>query len=134
MYMFYCIINFFFQSKNAPIHIEIPINIYQNLKLSLTDICPDLIHIHTSINTQLCYLLEGRMLLLNTRNNSGGSPSLGTSSPTVWNGSKRSGNFSRVANSGLARMSVASPSQIVCKSLEDSCVTQHGRKSVASHS
>ena len=30
----------------------------------------------------LCYLSEGRNLLLNTRNNSGDSPSLGTSSPT----------------------------------------------------
>ena len=82
----------------------------------------------------LCYLSEGRNLLLNTRNNSGDSPSLGTSSPNVWNGSKRSGNFSRVANSGLARMSVASPSQIGRMSLEDSYVTRHGRKSVASHS
>ena len=35
----------------------------------------------------LCYLSEGRSLLLNTRNNSGDSPSLGTSFPTVWNGS-----------------------------------------------
>ena len=68
----------------------------------------------------LCYLPEGRKLLLNTRNNSGDSPSLGTSSPTVWNGSKRSGNFSRVVNSWLARMSVASPSQIGRKLLEDS--------------
>ena len=75
----------------------------------------------------VCYLSEGRNLLLNTRNN---SPSLGTSSPTVWNGSKRSGNFSRVANSGLARMSVASPSQIGRMSLGDSYVTRHGRKSV----
>ena len=47
---------------------------------------------------------------------------------------KRSGNFSRVANSWLARMSVASPSQIGRKSLEDSYDTWHGRKSVASHS
>ena len=78
----------------------------------------------------VCYLSEGRNLLLNTRNNSGDSPSLGTSSPTVWNGSKRSGNFSRVANSGLARMSVASPSQIGRMSLGDSYVTRHGRKSV----
>ena len=60
----------------------------------------------------VCYLSEGRNLLLNTRNNSGDSPSLGTSSPTISNGLKRSGNFSRVANSGLARMSVANPSQI----------------------
>ena len=75
-----------------------------------------------------------RNLLLNTRNNSGDSPSLGTRSPTVWNGSKRSGNFSRVANSGLARMSVASPSQIGRMSLGDSYVTRHGRKSVTSHS
>ena len=29
-----------------------------------------------------------------------------------WNGSKHSGNFARVVNSGLARMTVASPSQI----------------------
>ena len=62
----------------------------------------------------------------------GDSPSLGTSSPTVWNGSKRSGNFCRVANLGLARMSVASPSQIGRMSLEDSYVTRHGRKSVVS--
>ena len=82
----------------------------------------------------LCYLSEGRNLLLNTRNNSGDSPSLGTSSPTIWNSSKRSGNFSRVANSGLARMSVASPSQIGRMSLGDSYVTRHGRMSVASHS
>ena len=81
----------------------------------------------------VCYLSEGRNLLLNTRNNSGDSPSLGTSSPTVWNGSKRSGNFSRVANSGLARMSVASSSQIGRMSLGDSYVTRHGRKSVVSH-
>ena len=79
----------------------------------------------------VCYLSEGRDLLLNTRNN---SPSLGTSSPTGWNGSKRSGNFSRVANSGLARMSVASPSQIGRMSLGNSYVTRHGRKSVTSHS
>ena len=82
----------------------------------------------------LCYLSEGRNLLLNTGNNSGDSPSLGTSSPTVWNVSKRSGNFSRVASSGQARMSVASPSQIGRMSLEDSYVTRHGRKSVTSHS
>ena len=82
----------------------------------------------------VCYLSEGRNLLLNTRNNSGDSPSLGTSSPTVWNGSKRSGNFSWVANSGLARMSVASPSQIGRMSLGDSYVTRHGRKSVTSNS
>ena len=82
----------------------------------------------------LCYLSEGRNVLLNTRNNSGDSPSLGTSSPTVWNGSKRSGDFHRVANSGLARMSVASPSQIGRMPLEVSYVTRHGRKSVASHS
>ena len=82
----------------------------------------------------LCYLSEDRKLLLNTRNNSEGSPSLGTSSPTVWNGSKRSGNFSRVANSGLARKSIASPSQIGRESLGHSYVTRHGRKSVASHS
>ena len=80
------------------------------------------------------YLSEGRNLLLNTRNNSGDSPSLGTSSPTIWNGSKRSGNFSRVTNSGLARMSVASPSQIGRMSLGDSYVTRHGRKSVTSQS
>ena len=67
----------------------------------------------------LCYLSEGRNLLLNTRNNSGDSLSLGTCSPTVWNGSKRSGSFSRMANSGLARMSVASPSQIGRMALED---------------
>ena len=53
----------------------------------------------------LWYLSEGRKLLLNT------PPSLGTSSPIVWNGSKRSGNFSRVANSGLACMSVVSHSR-----------------------
>ena len=81
----------------------------------------------------VCYLSEGRNLLLNTRNNSGDSPSLGTSFPTVWNGSKRSGNFSRVANSGLARVSVASPSQIGRMSLGDSYVTRHGCKSVVSH-
>ena len=64
---------------------------------------------------------EGRNLLLNTRNNSDQL------------GSKRSGNFSRVANSGLARMSVASSSQIGRMPLGDSYVTRHGRKSVVSH-
>ena len=28
-------------------------NTYQNMKLSLTDICQDLLHIHMSIDTQL---------------------------------------------------------------------------------
>ena len=37
-------------------------------------------------------------------------------------------------NSGLARMSVVSPSQIGRMSLGDSYVTRHGRKSVTSHS
>ena len=40
------------------------------------------------------------------------SPAVACWASDHWNGSKRSGNFSRVANSGLARMSVAHPSQI----------------------
>ena len=74
----------------------------------------------------LCYLSEGRKLLRNTRNRCaitrGDSPSL-----------KTVGTLFPSGQLGLALMSVASPSQIGRKSLEDSYVTRH-RKSVASHS
>ena len=65
----------------------------------------------------VCYLAEGRNLLLNTRNNSGNSPSLGTSSPTVWNGSKRSGNFPEWPTRGwLVCRSHAPHKLVVCHS------------------
>ena len=87
----------------------------------------------------LCYLSEGRNLLLNTRNNSGGGGggtrhrSVQVPRPygTVQNGRET---FPEWPTRGLARKSVASPSQISRMSLEDSYVTRHGRKSVASHS
>ena len=82
----------------------------------------------------LCYLSEGRKLLLNTRNNSGGLAIGRHKFPDHMERFKTVGKLLPSGQLGWARMSVASPSQIGRKSLEDLYVTRHGRKSVASHS
>ena len=81
----------------------------------------------------LCYLSEGRRLFLNTRNNSGGLAIARHKFPDRMEWFKTVGKLFPSCQLGMARMSVASPSQIGRKSLEDSYVTRHGRKSVASH-
>ena len=65
---------------------------------------------HLKFLLHVCYLSEGRKLLMNTRNNSGGLTITRHKFPDHMERFKMVGNFSRVANAGLACMSVARPS------------------------